>query len=105
MKTILLDRAAWDMVLDASGNIAVASEPYAIAQDVASAIRTFIGECHYDTSLGIPYFAEILGQWPRALSVPGVVAAQCVIMALEGRALSGYVQITDTTGVVSDVTF
>ncbi|AJJ19826.1 hypothetical protein [Yersinia intermedia] len=53
--TLLLDRTAWDLVLDANGDIAMASLPYSIAQDVASAIKTFIGECWYDTSQGVPY--------------------------------------------------
>ena len=40
-------------------NIAVADEPYALAQDAASAIRTFIGECYYDTTKGLPYFEKV----------------------------------------------
>ncbi len=40
-KTLLLDTDEWDLVLDANGDIALADEPYAISQDVASAIRTF----------------------------------------------------------------
>jgi hypothetical protein len=36
-------------VLDAEGNIAVASEPYSLAQDAASAIKTFAGEVFWDT--------------------------------------------------------
>ena len=35
--TLLLDRTVWDLLLDGSGNIAIATEPYATAQDVASA--------------------------------------------------------------------
>lgn len=116
MKTLLLDRDAWDLVLDASGNIAVATEPYAIAQDVASAIRTFAGECWYDTGLGVPYFGDIVGQWPpvalikakvveAALKVPGVVSAQCLILSLTDRTITGQVQIIDTTGAANNVNF
>ena len=43
-KTLLLDLNAWDLVLDSSGNIALASEPYSVVQDVASALRTFAGD-------------------------------------------------------------
>jgi hypothetical protein len=60
VKTLLLDRSLWDLTLDINGNIAMASEPYAIAQDVASACRTFLGECYYDTSQGVPYFQGML---------------------------------------------
>ena len=83
MKTLLLDQTTWDLVVDASGDIAVASDPYSIAQDAASAIRTFQGECYYDTTLGVPYWSQILGRSPplsllkaklvaAALTVPDV---------------------------------
>jgi hypothetical protein len=64
VRSLLLSRPAWDLVLDASGNIAVASAPYAIAQDAASAIRLFAGEHWYDTAQGIPCFSQVLGH-PR----------------------------------------
>ena len=62
--TLLLDRGLWDLVLDAYGNVAVAAEPYSLAQDAASAIRTFNGEVYYNTTLGVQYFGPILGQRP-----------------------------------------
>lgn len=31
--TLLLDTLAWDLAVDAAGNIAVATEPYSLAQD------------------------------------------------------------------------
>lgn len=116
MKSFLLDRTVWDLVLDTSGNIAVATEPYAIAQDVANACRLFAAELWYDTTKGIPYFAEILGRWPplavvraelvkAALTVPGVVSAQVVISDLTGRTLTGQVRFIDTTGASQGVSF
>ena len=116
MKTLLLDVAAWDLCLDASGNIAVASDPYAIAQDVASAIKTFAGELYFDTAQGIPYFSQVLGARPSlqllkahmeraALTVPGVVTATCLFSSFKDRKLSGQVQVTDSTGAVSNVNF
>lgn len=116
MKSLLLDRDAWDLVLDSSGNIAACSEPYSMAQDVATACRTFKGELIYDSKDGVPYFSDILGQWPplslvrerlksAALSVSGVVAAQVIITGVDGRTLSGQAQFTDTDGVISTVTF
>lgn len=114
MKTLLLDTVAWDLVLDANGNIAVAQAPYQLAQDVASAIRLFAGELWYDISKGVPYFATILGQTPpialfkqymvdAALSVPGVVSATCVIESLQGRTVTGSVTFTDSSGQTSTV--
>lgn len=116
MKTLLLDTVAWDLVLDASGNIALASNPYSIAQDVASAIRLFRGELWYDKSKGIPYFQEILGKWPpleiireyvvrAAKTVPGVVSAQCIIASLKDRTITGQCLITDINGNTQTVNF
>lgn len=109
MNTLLLDRTTWDLCLDANGNIAVASDPYSIAQDVASAVRTFLGECWYDTTLGVPYFQQILGRFPSltvvqtllanaAATVPGCFSPVVVIQNVVGRALTGQVQFRDTQG-------
>ncbi len=116
MRTLLLDIDRWDIVLDAFGNIAVASNPYALAQDAASAIRLFRGEAWYDTTKGVPYFQQILGQFPplqlmknafenAALTVPEVVSATCYITGLEDRQITGQVQITDVTGTVTAAGF
>lgn len=115
MDTLLLDTAAWDLVLDANGNIARASAPYAIAQDVATACRVFAGELWYDTTQGVPY-ENILAQRPpleyiraqletAALSVPNVVAARCIISGFSGRSMTGQIQVTDKNGVITDVEF
>lgn len=114
--TLLLDTDAWDLVLDISGNIAVAAPPYSLAQDVASAVRTFVGEVYYDTTQGIPYFDEVLGELPpaalltqlianQAKTVPGVKAAQCVITSFAGRDTSGQIQFTDESGDSHSVNF
>lgn len=106
MQTLLLDPDTWDLVIDADSNIAVASAPYALSQDVASACRLFQGELYYDTTQGVPYWQSILGQLPplqfiknayvtAALTVPTVVAAVCYITAFVNRVISGQVQSTD----------
>jgi len=104
MKSLLLDLAIWDLCLDANGNIAVAEDPYATAQDVACACRTFIGEVWYDTTLGIPYTEQILGKFSWALPilkkyladsakrVPGVVNPVAFISGYENRQISGQIQ-------------
>lgn len=110
MKTMLLSTDQWDLTLDASGNIAVVDTPYAIAQDVASAARVFIGELWYATDLGIPYFSQVLGK-PPALgflsaqmsaagqTVPEVVKVQTALDPLgPTRELTGKLTITDTRG-------
>jgi len=114
MDTLLLDISRWDLVLDAAGNIAKASAPYALAQDVASAIRLFLGELWYDTSKGVPYFESVLGHTPSltefqalmvkaALTVPGVVSAQCILSGFDNRTVQGQVIFTDDSGVTQTV--
>jgi hypothetical protein len=116
MKTLLVDNTYWDLCKDAAGNIAVAAEPYSRAQDVASAIKLFLAELWYDTDKGIPYFQQILGQTPpvqvfktymvrAALSVPGVVSAECVIESFELRNVKGAVTFTDVDGNTATVPF
>jgi hypothetical protein len=115
MQTLLLDQSTWDLVLDANGNIAVASEPYSLAQDAASAIKTFsdggpngVGECWWDTTVGVPWLTQILGQplnigiikaklSAAALTVPDVSAAVVFISAFTNRAV--YFTITNPQGV------
>lgn len=114
--TLLLDRTKWDLVLDSNGNIALAAPPYALEQDVASAVRLFLGELWYDTTKGIPYFEEILGQLPpvslvtayiekAALSVPGVVSARCVISSFQNRSVAGEIQFIDDSGIGGTIGF
>ena len=116
LSTLLLDTEAWDLVLDSNGNIALASPPYSVAQDVASAIRTFIGEAWYDTSLGVPYWQSLLGQPfyqsqvtaamnAAAMTVPGVVSASTVITSYTDRKVSGQVQFTTSDGATTTVSF
>lgn len=115
--TILLDTATWDYTVDAAGNWALASEPYSLAQDVASAIRLFFRELHYDQTQGVRYKQKILGMSPpltvfqefmvqAALTVPGVVSAICIITSYDfsTREIQGQVQFKDVdsnTGNVS----
>lgn len=116
MKTLLLDQGDWDFVLDISGNIAVADAPYAVAQDVASAVRVFAGELWYNIAEGIPYHGQILGARPNlqflksqieaaALKVPTVVQARCLFANFADRVLTGQIQIIDATGVINNVSF
>jgi hypothetical protein len=114
--TLLLDTETWDLTLNAAGDIAVAAEPYAIAQDAASAIKTFSGELFYDTTMGLPYWQQILGHWPplplvkaymvdTALTVPGTASANVFVTSFIDRELHGQVQITGANGVTTAASF
>ena len=116
MKSLLLDRTAWDCVLDAAGNWAVCSEPYAVAQDVACAWKLFRGELWYQKNKGLPYFEEIMGELPpesllrsyyddAALAVPLVERVQVTFTRFQNRKLEGQGLIIDVNGSKSGVSF
>ena len=87
--TLLLDQSAWDLVIDSAGNIAMATPPYALAQDVASAVRLFLGELWYNTPKGIPYFEDVLGQLPPATLLTGYMEKAGNIAGLTGDTMIG----------------
>lgn len=116
MDTIFGDLSTDDIVLDSTGDIAIATDGYALAQDAASEIQTFLGECYYNSKIGIPYFQNIVNGMPSlaylklqftsaALRVPGVVASKCFITSVTGRVVHGQVQITDIKGKLSAASF
>jgi len=108
MQTLPLDTTSWDLALDSNGNLSLTDPDYSIAQDVASAIRTFQGECWYGATLGMPYFQSILGKLPprsyitsllerAALTVTGVVSVTVVSLGLNAqRQLTGSVIVVST---------
>ena len=94
--TLTLD-ADWDLQLDAAGNIMTSSGDYAVAQNVANAVRLFTNDAYYDPDRGIPHFALTLGRKPAlsvfravvrqtALGVDGVRAAEVKDLALSQTA-------------------
>lgn len=116
MNTLYVDPTSWDLVLDTNSSIALASEPYSLAQDVASAVKTFSGECYYDTTQGIPYWASILGAFPPPLAllkaayikegitrVPDVADIVVFFSGFVNRKLTGQLQITSVAGSVASI--
>lgn len=108
--TLFLIPDSWDLAVDAYGNIAVADEPYAIAQDVASACRLWKGEARYDTVRGVPYERAVLGYLPPAsllaqwlqtesMTVPEVESADVAVdLNVATRELTGSIMITTSNG-------
>lgn len=116
LNTLLLDRSQWDLVIDSFGNIAMAKPPYALAQDVASAVRLFLGELWYNTTKGTPYFENVLGHLPpvslltgymekAALTVPGVVTVRVILDPITDREVTGQIQFIDESGAANAVSF
>jgi hypothetical protein len=104
LATMLLDDT-WDLTVDAAGNMALApmSPPDNLAQDAASAVRTWLGEEYWNTQIGIPW-QTILGSVPNlpllkqqlvnaALTVPGVATAIVFLSSFDNRAISGQIQV------------
>ncbi len=112
--TLLLDPATWDLTLDAEGNLALADTPYASEQDVASQLQTWLGECFYDTTQGLPLEQAILGKKPTigainsmvtacALQVPGVISVSPSLSITTDGRLAGTVSFTLSTGQTGSV--
>jgi hypothetical protein len=122
VRTIALDPVTWDLYKDAAGNIALAPRSVELAQDVASAIRTFRGELWYDKTRGMPYLELILGQpglpgrrppagfiiaqlKALALSIPGVAAVVVTLDPLTPtRKLTGKIVVTSHGGETATLT-
>lgn len=116
MDSLLLDLDTWDLLVDADGNMAICSAPYAVAQDVACAVRTFKDELIFDLDAGIPYFDSILGHTPplqliqsvitkEALTVPEVSNARTIINKSNQGTISGEIQIIDIAGEEEGIGF
>lgn len=101
MQSIPLN-STWDIYLDAAGNLSLMDNDSSIAQDVASAVRTFDGECWYNNTLGMPYFQSIFGKSPpnsfvvsnietQAFTVTGVNSVNVVGVGLKDRNITGVI--------------
>ena len=107
---------AWDIGVDDSGDIATVTGPYAIAQNVANAVRLFTQDAYFNADKGIPHFEIELGHLPpmpvlrtrilgAALGVPGVADASANFDSYTDRILSGEILITTTDGERVNVEF
>jgi len=114
MNSIFLNGETWDLDIDTSNNIAMAFSAYAIAQDVACAVRLFKGEQWYTEEDGVNYFNDILIESASinlfkaevitaALTVPEVVSAKVFITDISDRKINGQIQITDLTGTTTAI--
>ena len=112
--TLLLDTDTWDLTLDAAGRISTTSGAYAVAQNVANAVRLFRNDSIYEPERGIPHFVTSLGATvseavirsrcnSAARAVDGVADASTEIESIDGRTLTGTIEITTDEGVTVDV--
>ena len=108
--TLYLQPDSWDITLDSSGRIARSTQAYAIAQNVANAVRLFTGEAFFAQDEGIPHFDIELGKTRPALSVlrarmreaalnvEGVLDAQITLDDVQDRKLTGEILLTVADG-------
>ena len=113
-RSLMLD-GQWDITLDTGGYIATTSGPYAIAQNVANAVRLFTDDAYFDRDRGIPHFDIELGHKPpysilrtrilqAARAVEGVADAT-VTFDRDERTLGGEILLTLTDGTTANVDF
>jgi hypothetical protein len=105
--------SGWDLVIDQSGNLVVNTGGVALAQDVASAVRTFRGECWYDATLGVPYYENIFGRrvplqfMKQAFAAAGLIVPNVASIKVfltgpsRGRVIGGQLQITSVDGQIA----
>lgn len=98
----------WDIFSDASGQIALVSGAYAIAQNAANAVRLFKNDAYLAQTRGIPHFEIELGKAPAiaapilrtriretVMNVKGITGAEVDLTFDEsGRVMGGEVQAT-----------
>ena len=98
----------WDIMLDEMGNIAVYDDDYAIAQNVANAVRLFTNDAYFNKTRGIPHYDVELGNpaFPSrsvlyarirqaAMNVSGVTDAEVQLdFDKASRAYTGNIYIT-----------
>ena len=112
--TLFLTPEKWDLTLDSGGGIAVTQDAYAIAQNVANAIRLFTNDAYYDSDKGIPHFVIELKTRPAlsilrsrckeaAEKVPGVKNAEVIDLKLNNRVLSGDIRLILNDGSIANV--
>ena len=104
--TLYLTPDNWDITLDSSGRLQTSAAAYAIAQNVANAVRLFTNEAFFAMDEGIPHFEIELGYTRPALSVlrarireaalnvEGVLDAAVNLDGVRGRKLTGEILLT-----------
>ena len=108
--TLYLTPDNWDITLDSSGRLQTSANAYAIAQNVANAVRLFTNEAYFAMDEGIPHFEIELGftrpalsvlrarMREAALNVEGVLDAQITLDDVQERKLTGEILLTVASG-------
>lgn len=115
--SLMLDPNTWDLRVDEYGLIVTCEGPYAIAQNVANAIRLFTKDAWFAQEKGIPHYQVELGKKPpyallrtwiinTALSIAGVADARVTWLEFtDEKVLTGNVLLTLKDGSEQNVSF
>lgn len=96
MDSLLFDPEKWgELLVDASGNIAVTSNPYRIAQDVTTAVKLFKYDLWYDISEGVPYLTEIYAKKDRLTLLKDYLEKQSLLVVGVDTALVTIISFTE----------
>lgn len=112
MAHTLLLNDKWDVYVDNTGNIATVTDDYAIAQNIANAVRLFQQDAYFEQTKGVPYLASVFGEklnvsqsvvinrWRKAaLNVAGVTDCEPIPeYDSEGRIIGGRIYATTING-------
>lgn len=103
---------SWDIYVDDARNIATVTDDYAIAQNIANAVRLFENDAYFERTRGVPYLTEVFGKkvivsqsvvinrWRQAaMSVEGVTACEPQpTYDKDGRIIGGVITATTING-------
>lgn len=115
--SLKLDPTTWDLRVDEYGLIVTCEGPYAIAQNVANAVRLFTKDAWFDQEKGIPHYQIELGKKPpyallrtkiinTALSILGVADARVTWLEFTNeKVLTGNILLTLKDGSTQNVSF
>ncbi len=112
MANTLLLNDKWDIFVDSAGNISTVTDDYAIAQNIANAVRLFQNDAYFERNKGVPYLASVFGEklsasqsvvinrWRKAaLNVEGVTDCEPIPeYDNEGRIIGGKIVATTING-------
>ena len=104
-KTLALRNDNWDLYVDDYGNIAIKDSNNELAQDVASSVRVWLGECAFDKNRGIPYNTPDENRFSlkeyikrQATRIKGIEEAVVSFEKIENRRANVIIYVTNENG-------
>lgn len=93
---LALDPQSHDLFVDASGNLAVATDADAVGQLCKQRLKTYLGEWFLDQTVGVPWFQQVFVR-PFNEAVADSIVKRTLLRTLGVRALTGFEMSADFT--------